>query len=124
MKISIKLDREEVKALGSILMKISTQISTKGESITVADTIYNEEIMNYNLKIWGFLLSDKKKFQIQLPNFITVILFDRFDASIYPPFELSIYRRILAEIDKTHINFLHKMACYNQEFKGKSIYLQ
>lgn len=114
MNIKLKLDRDELKGFITICQIIRNDL----HGTEVTDTIYEEELIAFELKQRVKLLASSKNFNISLPNFITVILYERFLPTDFMPYERSIYTRILETIDKANDNRRHMMMNFMGEKKN------
>jgi len=111
MKVKIKLDREELKGFETILEILRDNLHG-GE---VTDTIYQEELRAFEMKMMQKLITPSKSYSVALPNMITAILYERYDPIDFMPFERALYSRILEAIDKAHTSHLHMMMNFKND---------
>jgi hypothetical protein len=111
MNIKLKLDRDDLKGLITICIIIRENLHG-GE---VTDTIYEEELKAFELKLRAKLIMPSKSFNISLQNMTTLILYERFSSVDFMPYERSIYTRILGTIDRSHDNHRHMMMNFMSE---------
>lgn len=101
IKIKIKVDQDKMSGIMMILRQINALEYTHGDITTL---LTQQECVHYAFKIW----QNQHSKSITLPPVVTIALYNNFEL-IMPhlgPFEQSVYRFIMTEMDNIFTNYL------------------
>ncbi len=104
MNTKIKLDRDELKALITILQMLSTEAPNRN----VLEFLFHNEINIMRSKLTAKLISPAKRFSLAVTNYQVALLFELLNecADNFQPFERSIALGIISQIDRQYHNHM------------------
>lgn len=116
MNVKIKLDRDELKALITILQILSTEAPTRN----VMEFLFHNEINIMRSKFTSKLISPAKRFSLAVTNYQVALLFELLNeyADYLQPFERSIALTVIAQIDRQYQNHLSMLMNFMGEKKN------
>lgn len=116
MNVKIKLDRDELKALITILQILSTEAPNRN----VMEFMFHNEINIMRSKFTSKLISPAKRFSLAVTNYQVALLFELLNeyADYLQPFERSIALTVIAQIDRQYQNHLSMLMNFMGENKN------